>query len=106
VVIVEVIVEGGFFVYVETFYGVEVRAFLVEVYNLHNVLYGAKGVLVFVQVSGKVGVWGVVTERPFVFMVPGSEVSSGLPYVRLPTIGAGEFVHPRLGEWVAVVCVV
>jgi hypothetical protein len=106
VVIVEVVVDSGFFVYVEPFYGVEVRAFLVEVYYLQNVLYGAKGVLVFVQVSGKVGVGGVVAEGPFVLMVSGSEVSSSLPYVRHPTIGAGEFIHPRLGEWVAVVCVV
>ena len=46
--------DGGFFVYVESFYSVEVWAFLVEVYDLHNVLYGAKGMLVVVQVSGKV----------------------------------------------------
>jgi len=105
-IIVEMIVDGGFFVYVKTFYSVEVRAFLVEVYHLHDVLNGAKGVLMVVQVSGKVRGGGVVAEGPFVFVVPGSEVSSGLSYVHLPTIGAGEFVHPRLCEWIAVVCVV
>ena len=98
--------DGGFFVYVKMFYSVEVRAFLVEVYHLHDVLYGAKGVLVVIQVPGKVRGGRVVTEGPFVFVVPGSEVSSGLSYVHLPTIGAGEFVHPRLCEWIAVVCVV
>ena len=105
-IIVEMIVDGGFFVYVKTFYSVEVRAFLVEVYHLHDVLNGAKGVLMVVQVSGKVRGGGVVAEGSFVFVVPGSEVPSGLSYVHLPAIGAGEFVHPRLCEWIAVVCVV
>ena len=41
-IIVEMIVDGGFFVYVKTFCSVEVRAFLVEVYHLHDVLNGAK----------------------------------------------------------------
>ena len=45
-------------------------------------------------------------EGTSLFVVPGSEVSFGLSYVRLPTIGAAEFVHPRLCEWIAVVCVV
>jgi len=54
VFIVEVIVDGGFFVDVESFYSVEVWAFLVEVYDLHDVLYGAKGVLMVVQVSGEI----------------------------------------------------
>ena len=45
--------DGGFFVDVESFYGVEVWAFLMEVYDLHDVQYGAKGVLMFVQVSGE-----------------------------------------------------
>ena len=58
-IIVEMIVDGGFFVYVKTFYSVEVRAFLVEVYHLHDVLNGAKGVLMVVQVSGKVRGRGV-----------------------------------------------
>ena len=105
-IIVEMIVDVGFFVYVKTFYSAEVRAFLVEVYHLHDVLYGAKGMQVVVQVSGKFRGGGVVAEGPFVFVVPGSGVSSSLSYVHLPTIGADEFVHPRLCEWIAAVCVV
>ena len=52
--IVEVVVDGGVFVDVESFYSVEVWAFLMEVYDLHNVLYGAEGVLTVIQVSGKI----------------------------------------------------
>jgi hypothetical protein len=41
-----------------------------------------------------------------VFVVPGSEVPTGLSYVRLPTIRAGKFINPGLCEWIALVCVV
>jgi hypothetical protein len=48
VFIIEVIVGGGFFVDVEPFYGVKVWAFLMELKNVHDVLYGAKGMQVVV----------------------------------------------------------
>jgi hypothetical protein len=54
VFIVEVIVDGGFFVDVESFYRVEVWTFLMEVYDLHDVMFGAKGMLMVVQVSGEI----------------------------------------------------
>ena len=44
VFIIELIVGGGFFVDVKSFNGVQVWAFLMELYNLHDVFYGAKGV--------------------------------------------------------------
>jgi len=54
VFIVEVIMDGGFFVDVESSYSVEVWAFLTDVYDLHDVMYGAKGVLMVVQVSDEI----------------------------------------------------
>ena len=42
--IVEVIVGGGLFVDVKSFSGVQVWAFLMELYDLHDIFYGAKGV--------------------------------------------------------------
>jgi len=44
VFIIEVIVGGGFFVDVKSFNGVQVWAFLMELCDLHDVFYGAKGV--------------------------------------------------------------
>ena len=46
--VIEVIVGGGFFVDVEPFNGVKVWAFLMEQQNVHDVLYGAKGMHVVV----------------------------------------------------------
>jgi len=42
VFVIEVIVGGGLFVDVEPFYSVKVWAFLTELKNVHDVLYGAK----------------------------------------------------------------
>jgi len=41
-----------------------------------------------------------------VFVVPGSEVSAGLSYVRFPTTRACKFINPGLCECIALVCVV
>ena len=48
VFIIEVIVGGGLFVDVEPFYGVMVWIFLMELQNVHDVLYGAKGMHVVI----------------------------------------------------------
>jgi hypothetical protein len=39
VVVIKVIISGCFFIDVETFYGVEVDAFLLKINYLHNVLH-------------------------------------------------------------------
>ena len=44
---------GGCFVDVKSFNGVQVWAFLMELYNLDDVFYGAKGVQMVVQVFGE-----------------------------------------------------
>ena len=49
---------------------------------------------------------GVVLKGSFVFFVPGSEVSSSLPCVRLTAVGTGEFVHTGACELVVMVFVV
>ena len=51
--VIEVIVGGGFFVDMKSFNGVQVWAFLMELYNLHNVFYGAKRVQTVIQVFGE-----------------------------------------------------
>jgi len=43
VFIIEVTVGGGFFVDVKSYDGIKVWAFLMELYNMHDVLRGAKG---------------------------------------------------------------
>jgi len=48
VFIIEVIVGGGFFADVEPFYGVTVWTFLMDLQNVHDVLYGAKGMHVII----------------------------------------------------------
>jgi len=82
-------VGGGFFVDVKSFNGVQVWAFLMELYDLHDVFYGAKGVQMVVQVFGEFSYGCVVAEGPFVFVVPRSEVSSSLANIRLTTIRTG-----------------
>jgi hypothetical protein len=90
VFVVEVIVFGGFFVNVKLFHCVQVGAFFLD---LHYVLYLAECVLIVKYVERVSGCVVVKSERAFVFVESGEEVSSSLSYMRHSTVRACEFVY-------------
>jgi len=48
---------------------------------------------------------GVISKGTFLFIVPETKVFSSLAYVRLPAIGASEFVDTGACEFALVKCV-
>ena len=52
------------------------RAFFVELHNLHDVFYVAKSMPMFYQVLGELRLLGVVLKCPQVFLVPRVEIAT------------------------------
>jgi len=77
------------------------RAFFVELQNLHDVFYVAKSVPMFCQVLGELRLLGVVLECPQVFLVSRVEITTCLSDVRFATIGTCQFVNPGSGVFVS-----
>jgi hypothetical protein len=93
VFVIEVIAFGGFFVNVKLYHCVEVGASFLNLEDLHYVLYLAECVLIVQYVERVSGCVVVKSERAFVFVESGEEVSFGLSYICHSTVQACEFVY-------------